>query len=238
MSFKFKYNLWRAGRKMNPGQKFKAVLWQDLAAAWREKYQTDYFWYQRAAFKWAAAGVLGLVLTSSLGTGVYAYNNPEVTEGTILYPLKQKIEQVEELTKRTPEAKAKFYLKEIARREAEKVVLERKQKKMGQAANKIKAVENRIKAVESKLEKADKFLEKMEVKDRDLKPRVKQRLEQRAERVKELQIKAAERRESLQDKKGRLEEVRKRINQKNEDSVLVPNLRNRGRNGIRSSIDD
>ena len=104
---------------------FKAGLRKDLNIAWDAKYAGKAPWYQLGIMR-VTAGFAAVILLLTGGGGVYAYNNPEVTEGTALYPIKQAIETVEEVAKITPEAKAKFYIKKIERREAEQKVLEKK----------------------------------------------------------------------------------------------------------------
>lgn len=216
MNLKTRYNLWQTKRKLSPGAKFKAILWKNLSVAWNDRYQTNYFWYQRPTFKWATAGVLTVLVATSFGTGVYAYNNPEVTEGTAFYPIKQALEQVEEAATVTPEGKAKLYLKKIQQREAEKVVMERRHQK-------VEKVDRRIKLTEDKLEKNNERLEKVKIKDETLKLQVKERLENRLEKQKE---NLEKRGQNLQNKKERL------IN-KPKNSVLAPkNRRGEGRNGI------
>src|SRR3989344_3902850 len=125
MNLKTRINLWKLKRKMGPTRAFKASLCKDLAVSWDAKYGKKLPWYQ-IGMRHAAAGfaIITLVLTGA--GGVYAYNSSEVTEGALLYPIKQVLETVEEVAKITPEAKAKFYIKKIERREAERQVLERK----------------------------------------------------------------------------------------------------------------
>ncbi len=133
------FNLWKLKRSTGPSATFKADLHKDLSVAWDAKYGRAP-WYQLLAMhKAGALAVVVLVLAS--GGGAYAYNSSEVTEGTALYPVKQAIENVEEITKVTPEARAEFYLKKIQRREAEKEVIKK-----------------RIPAVEKKQEEMDNFV--------------------------------------------------------------------------------
>lgn len=67
---------------------------------------------------------LVLVLFSS--TTIYAYNSDNVTNGSILYPLKRSTENIEGLLATTPEAKTTYYNKMATRRMRELTVLETK----------------------------------------------------------------------------------------------------------------
>ncbi len=73
-------------------------------------------------FKTQFASAFILVLFSS--TTLYAYNSDEVTNGSILYPLKRSTENVEELFATTPEAKTEHYSKMAKRRMRELAVLQ------------------------------------------------------------------------------------------------------------------
>ncbi len=125
MDLKTRYNLWKLKRAANPSVAFKATLRKNLNIAWNAKYGGKMPWYQTGMARVATSFAMVTLLLSG-GGGVYAYTSPEVTEGSALYSVKQVIETVEEITKITPEAKAKFYIKKISRREAEREVLEKK----------------------------------------------------------------------------------------------------------------
>ncbi len=226
MNLKIKYYLYRQKLKLAPEAKFKRDLWKNLADAWDAKYKVNYSWYQTPVFRWVTAGVVGVVLAGSFGTGAYAYVSPEVTEGTALYLLKQGLEKVEEIIKVTPEAKAKFLLRKIERREAEKAVLERRQQK-------IERVEERIKIIENKLLETENLLEKVEVKDNNLKPRVREVLR----KVQEKRGRNLEKRaEKMEEKIEKLEDKKEILNFKSENSVLTPDSnRGEGRNGIKGN---
>lgn len=168
-----------------PSKVFKAGLWRNLNQAWNAQYGRPN-WLQIGFLHKGAA--LAVVVTLLIGsTGAYAYVSPEVTEGTALYPLKQAVESVEEAIKITPESKAKFYLKQIKRREREKEKLagtniqrahsatttilqadkiaeievsDKKQApKSRQKKNKFKVVEVRIEKTEQSIERAEEQLE-------------------------------------------------------------------------------
>ena len=176
--------MWKLKQGLSPNKVFKAGLWRDLSQAWNAHYGHP-AWYQAGFLhKSAALAVVVLLLIGS--TGAYAYSSPEVTEGTALYSLKQAVESVEEAIKITPKAKAKFYLKQIKRREAEKARLIRKNFRQNQPANdiiekdqteqiiavtttqfrqrikevKIKSVNHQIKKTEESIERAKGRLEK------------------------------------------------------------------------------
>lgn len=121
-----RYNFWKLRQALNPRAQFKRALWQRLSVAWDERPLPAMVWYQAAWFRFGTAALVGLVAVGSFGTGAYAYVSPEVTEGSPLYPLKRVLEQVEEKLQRTPGAQARFYLKQLERREAEAAVLERR----------------------------------------------------------------------------------------------------------------
>ncbi|SRR3989339_2054192 len=189
MNLKISYNLWKTKRTLTPDSQFKKQLWTRLEQVLEA--EQPVFWYRQVWFKWSAVGVMSLLVVASLGTGVYAYNSPEVTEGTLLYPVKQKLEQAEEAIQIRPEAKAKFYLKQLARREAEAVV----NKKQGKN---VEQLDKKIEKVESQLANTEKILEKMQLKDKELKPKIKERLEKTAElRQERLEKKL----EKIEDKK-------------------------------------
>ena len=110
-------------RSLTPDSQFKIGLFKKLSAAGDNNYNVKYAWYQTVWFKHAAGFALVVLVVGSLGTGAYAYSSPVVTEGSILYPIKEKLEKIEEIAQITPEAKAKFYLKKIERREVERKIL-------------------------------------------------------------------------------------------------------------------
>ena len=219
MNLKTRFNLWKLKRSMKPSVVFKAALRKDLGAAWDAKYGNKAPWYQLGMHH-AAASFTAITLILTGAGGVYAYNSPEVTEGSVLYPVKQAIETVEEVTKVTPEAKAKFYLKKIERRQAERKALERENKISEQdleeniiveenttstigenedeniPERRIKRIKKSIEATEDQLEKTRQVIEETESKDIELRKELKNRAEQRLERIKkQLEIKAEKQKE-------------------------------------------
>ena len=137
MNLKTRFNLWKLKREMGLNQAFKSSLRKDLNKAWEAKYGRAPWYQMSLAHPSAVLSLFALFLTG--GSAVYAYSNPAVTEGTAFYPVKKAMETVEEAVKVTPEAKAKFYLKKIERRETERQVLELEE------GNKITAVKPKVK---------------------------------------------------------------------------------------------
>jgi len=158
MNLKNRYNLWKLKIGLAPCKAFKDDLWRDLNNAWGARYNCSAR-YQPAGLLYKFAAFAAVVLLLIGGTGAYAYVSPEVTVGTALYPIKQAVESAEEATKITPEAKAKFYLKQIKRREAEKTRLS--------SRNTIRLkekTEQSIERAEKRLEKAREIIEKKRTK--------------------------------------------------------------------------
>ena len=172
MNLKQRYNLWKVKRVVNPSNVFKRGLQKKLETAWNEKYAVRIYWFQTRIFKFTAAGMIVVLLTGSFGTGTYAYYSPEVTEGSVLYPVKNAIEKIEEKSKRNPEVQAKFYLKQLQRREAEKVRLEAKQKK-------VENLDVQIEKIGEKLEQVNNKMQNQELTDKKLKPQIESRLQER-----------------------------------------------------------
>lgn len=221
MNFKILYHLWKVKQSASPSRQFKNELWKQLEQNW---YTEPIFWCRQVWFKWSLVGAVSLLIVASFGTGVYAYNSPEVTEDNPLYIVKRTIEKVEETTKITPEAKARFLIKKIARREAEKQVMQ----KRGQAVEKI---EKRIEKTAEQLQKTDEILQKLEarheIKNKNLRPRVQELLEKRLEAKEEQLKKQRERIEQRQDKlEDKKEKIEIKINKK-----TIPTKKEKSRNG-------
>ncbi len=187
-------------RSLNPDRLFKANLLKKLNVAWDNTYNVKYAWHQTVWFKHATGFASVVLMAGSLGAGAYAYTSPQVTEGNVLYPIKQNLEKIEEIAQITPEAKAKFYLKKIERREEEKVVLKKKMVEI----KKIEKVERSIEQTEDKLEQAGKIIEKIDskdVKDIKLRAQVKERLKVRVEKRQEKLEKQLERKVNRLEKR-------------------------------------
>jgi len=175
MSLKNRYNLWKLKQDFVPSKVFKAGLWRNLNSAWNSQYGRPSWFQLGLLHKGAAVAVMAAFLIGS--TGAYAYVSPEVTEGTMFYPLKQAVESAEEATKITPEAKAKFYLKQIKRRESEKARLVRKN------------------PVEIRIKKTEQSIERLQIRLERQKQRVEERITKQKARIKKF--------EELKGEKGR-----------------------------------
>lgn len=235
INLKTRYNLWRLKKNSSPSMAFKFGLNRKLDAAWDAKHGS-LPWYQLVALhKVGAFAVVILLLTAS--GGAFAYSSPEVTEGTALFTVKEAIEKVEEATKVTPEAKAKFYLKKIERREAEQEVIKKKMPvvelrkeikniekdiktevkedlKVEVEERKIRKTEKSIERAEEQLEQARQIMEKTESKNIKLREEIKSKVEERMEkRKRQLEIKFEEQKEKQEDLK---EEKQSRINERRE----------------------
>ncbi|OGH91366.1 MAG: hypothetical protein A2534_03755 [Candidatus Magasanikbacteria bacterium RIFOXYD2_FULL_39_9] len=240
MNLKTRFNLWKLKKSSGPSMAFKFGLSRKLDAAWDAKHGR-LPWYQLVALHKVGAFAVVVLLLATSG-GAYAYNSTEVTEGTALYSVKEAIEKVEEVTKVTPEAKAKFYLKKIERREAEQEILKKKmpvvelrkeiksiekdakvgtQEKLKAEVEerKIRRTEKSIERVEEQLEKARQIMEKTESKNIKLREEIKFKVEERLEkRKKQLEIKVEEQKEKREDLK---EERQSRINERKEKRLQI-----------------
>lgn len=241
INLKNRYNLWKLKQAASPSANFKASLRKDLNMAWDARYGKT-SWYQ-VGMTHLVSGFTVIALLLTGGGGVYAYSNPEVTEGTTLYPLKQAIETVEEVTKITPEARAKFYIKKIERREAERKVLKKKEllpeverevekvepeikqdiKVEAREEVEVRAVEKKLQRTEKSIERAEEqlektrqIMEKTESKNVKLREELKKRSEERAEKIKkQLEI----RNEKQKERQEKLREAREARNN------LTPEIR-------------
>ncbi len=110
----------------------------------------------RRAFALPVATV-GLFLVT--GVGAYAYESPTVTDGHLLYPVKQGCEHVEAAMQLSGEAQANFHARMMERRLAEAEVLWRIQR-MQQANLQIVAdeMENSLDALSENQEEANQPL--------------------------------------------------------------------------------
>lgn len=209
------FKLWKEKKALKPSRVFKLNLWKDLDNAWQRTHQRNNFWYQNRIFRYGMVALAVVTFFVSSGVGVYAYNSSGVTEGTALYPIKKAIEKVEEKTKKTPEAKARFYLKQIDRREAEKRILEKKNKKEIQ----LYQLEEKIKNNENKLLEITEQLASSTLKDE-----LKQRLEKH-------QLKLKEKIEKTEDK---IETINLKLKEKiNQEETISTSTPGRARNGER-----
>lgn len=193
MNLKQRYNLWKVKRSASPSGVFKRGLQKKLETVWNDRYAKKSYWFQARIFKFIATGMIVMLLAGSFGTGAYAYYSPEVTEGSILYPVKNTIEKIEEKTKRNPEAQAKFYLKQLQRREAEKKRLEEKSK-VGEN------LDTQIEKIGEKLEQINNKLQNQELKDQKLKPQIEKRLQERKKMLEEKQIRFENKKQEVEQR--------------------------------------
>lgn len=226
MSLKTRYNLYKAQKSLSPSSDFKADLSKKLNTLWNNKYNVKYSWYQTVWFKHATVFASVVLVVGSLGTGAYAYTSPTVTEGSVLYPIKNQLESIEEIAQITPEAKARFYLKKIERREVEREILtgddlivvqststileiETEPKSELRKKNRINIINHRIEKIEKSIEDAEDQLEivqkninENDLQNIQLRENVRERLKVRSERKRErLENK-------LEDLKNREEKLR------------------------------
>ncbi len=162
------YQFWKMKRSLSPSSAFKKELLQHLGKSFENVALPVVFWYQTTFWRYSVAGFLGVVIMGS--TGVYAYASPNVSEGTVLYPLKEQIENIEEKLQTTPEKKAKFYLKKVERREAELKVLSAKKTAN---YNTIKKIEE----TKTKLQNIKVELKGKKLKDKNLPEKMNRQLE-------------------------------------------------------------
>lgn len=173
-----------------------------------------YIWYEQTWFRLAGGVMAGILGFTAIGTGAYAYSNPEITEGTTLYPVKQAIEKVEERIKITQEGKAKFYIKKMERREAEREVLEiRSEDEIINITTTTVKIEKKekIKKTDSEIDKVEKELVKMKSElDEERDKKLKEKIEERLKKHQEWEKKRAEKQREAEKKElDRLEEREK-----------------------------
>lgn len=93
-------------REATPSDAFKDALLRRMTGAPAPRF----------AFRFAAVGMVALVLLFGVGTGVYAYESPEVVEGHPLYFMKHGLEAVEGQLVVTPEGRARYHSRMMGRR--------------------------------------------------------------------------------------------------------------------------
>lgn len=138
------------------------------------------------------ASTLAAVVLFTTGTGVYAYESPEVIEGHSLYPVKDNMERVEEWFARSPNRQSEFHAKMLGRRMREARHNQHRpefaQKILDQAVNQIdrngglgkhlgpelRELHDRIRAMDLEPEERHKlFLEELKkfIGDKDFRPK-------------------------------------------------------------------
>jgi hypothetical protein len=105
----------QARKDSAPQRDFKHALWSELDVAFDKEYPRMRFSWQRAF----AIPLAAVLLFVTMGAGVYAYSNPEVADGSALYPVKRGLESLEEKFHNNPDAAAKFKSRMLERRIAE-----------------------------------------------------------------------------------------------------------------------
>ncbi len=104
-------------QRTSPKAEFKRELWAELEKEYDEAYgPLPSTRPARLVYRFAAVGVAVMVLFVTTGTGVYAYNSPEVSAGHALFLLKQGIEGFECGVFRAPERKAACHARMMQRR--------------------------------------------------------------------------------------------------------------------------
>lgn len=98
-----------------PDKSFRSNLWVELSNEFDQTYASPAPRRRRIAF---ASAALVIVLFTT-GTGVYAYESPEVIDGHPLHFMKTSIETIEEQFARSPESRAEFHDRMVERREQE-----------------------------------------------------------------------------------------------------------------------
>ena len=95
-----------------PSREFSKALRSQLSMEFDRQHRAA----KRPAWRFAFASAMAVVVLLTTGTGVYAYDSPEVIEGHSLYQVKDKMERVEEWFARSPERQADFQVKMLDRR--------------------------------------------------------------------------------------------------------------------------
>ncbi|MFH1292492.1 MAG: hypothetical protein ABIH87_04845 [bacterium] len=138
-------NLKKWQKNLSPSRKFKKELWRELDNRCQIQNPPIFAWLKPGRLKFAMVAVVVVLLVASGGAGAYAYTSPQVYEGTTLYKIKEKLEKLEEKTKRTAEAKTEFYVKQVQKREAEIRVMVDKNKDTSQTQERLQNVVNNLK---------------------------------------------------------------------------------------------
>lgn len=112
--FSLKWQLKRIRNSAQPSRGFRVGLLSQLRLAYGQEYGCP----QRRPFfvRVGAVGLVSLLIFFSVGTAVYAYESPDVTEGHPLHFVKTGIEGVQKSLARSPEARAEFHARMMERR--------------------------------------------------------------------------------------------------------------------------
>lgn len=183
MSIGLRYQFWKNRRQTSPASAFKKQLWQKLENEIESKMSAPFFWLGIRRFKWIAAGLASLVVFLTIGTGVFAFGSPKVTEGTPLYFVKRAVERVQSQTAASPQAKAEFIIKTIKRRQAEGNELTTKGRNTKKVIDEISNLKKNLLQTKQQLSKqeqknegnnngANRRVQKQEQKNRQIKERI------------------------------------------------------------------
>jgi hypothetical protein len=110
--FRLKRQLKNTKQATQPSVKFRARLMSEL----RMEYDKTYGCPKPSRFLFVPIVAASLILMFAMGTGVYAYESPEVTQGHPLHFMKAGIEFVRERAAFSPKARAKFHADMMDRR--------------------------------------------------------------------------------------------------------------------------
>lgn len=179
--------------KIKPSKAFQKKLWVKLELDYAEMYPGLAVWYQTRAFRYASVVVMIVLVLGSGGAGAYAYSSHSVTEGSILYPVKQKIEKVEGRLQKTPEEKARYYIKIINRREAELRILDKYKKN-------VINTQKQLQQMESNLTKVQEWVEKKQIENPELKKQIQHRLLMKKTQLRMQQFKEAQKLKYIEGK--------------------------------------
>ncbi|MBI2444114.1 MAG: hypothetical protein HYV42_02660 [Candidatus Magasanikbacteria bacterium] len=159
MSWRVRYYLWQERRRLAPRPRFQRALKERLAVVARERYGERPRWRWRYRLVRLASGALaGVIGVASVSTGAYAYVSPEVTPASALYPVKHALERVAERWPRSDEKQARFYARQLERREAEAQVAAMRGESSERIAERIEQIEQRLVAIAEKLAATQKPL--------------------------------------------------------------------------------
>lgn len=113
--FGIKIKLKKIKKDSSPSQAFKSSLHMQLKKEMENKYMVN----TSIIARYAVVGITSMALVFSAGTGVYAYESPEVVDGHPLEFVKESIEGVEERIATIRKRKAEYHTKMLRRRLAE-----------------------------------------------------------------------------------------------------------------------
>ena len=114
----------KLSEQANPSKDFRSELWSKSS----DQYDHDHRPVRMPLFqmRFATVAFAVVLLVFGTGTGVYAYQSPDVVEGHVLHPIKQGIEGLEGRVAVTSERRARFHRRMLERRLREAERLERR----------------------------------------------------------------------------------------------------------------